>query len=103
MPALNRPGAGPLAVYEFAMMTFVNTHSKGLTILATHRLVKGLANFNFEKFRDSVSAFFDWYSYPFQDAEERKEAIHGLALLARASAQATQQRGASAKAARSYV
>src|ERR1700739_1006622 len=51
------------AAYEFAMMTFVNTHSKGLTILPTHRLVKGLANFNFEKFRDSVSAYFDWYSY----------------------------------------
>ena len=68
------PGAGPLAAYEFAMMTFVNTHSKGLTILATHRLVKGLANFNFEKFRDSVSTYFDWYSYPFQDAEERAAA-----------------------------
>ncbi len=56
------------------MMTFVNTHSRGLTILATHRLVKGLTNFNFEKFRDSVSAYFDWYSYPFQDAEERAAA-----------------------------
>ena len=36
-------------------------------------------------------------------AEERKEAIHGLALLARASAQAMQQRGVTAKSARSYV
>ena len=68
------PGGGPLAAYEFAMMTFINTHSKGLTILATHRLAKGFANFNFEKFRDTVSAYFDWYSYPFQDAEERAAA-----------------------------
>ncbi len=31
--------ADPLAAHEFAMMTFVNTHSKGLVILPTHRLV----------------------------------------------------------------
>lgn len=68
------PNAGPLAASEFAMMTFINTHSKGLTILATHRLVKNLANFNFEKFRGSAKPYFDWYSYPFQDAEERKAA-----------------------------
>jgi DNA-binding MarR family transcriptional regulator len=36
-------------------------------------------------------------------AQERKQAIHGLTLLARASAQAMQQRGAKAKSARSYV
>ena len=56
------------------MMTFVNTHSKGLTILPTHRLVRNVANFNFEKFRNSVARYFDWYSYPFQDAEERASA-----------------------------
>jgi uncharacterized protein (DUF1015 family) len=61
----------PLAAHEFAMMTFLNTHSKGLTILPTHRLVRSLANFEFEKLRESVSPLFDWYSYPFQDAEER--------------------------------
>lgn len=61
----------PLAAPEFAMMTFVNTHSKGLTILPTHRLVRNLANFEFEKVRQSISAYFDWYSYPFLNAEER--------------------------------
>jgi uncharacterized protein (DUF1015 family) len=59
------------AAYEFAMMTFINTHSKGLTILPTHRLVRNLENFDFERFRDGISHYFDWYSYPFQDAEER--------------------------------
>jgi uncharacterized protein (DUF1015 family) len=61
----------PSAAYEFAMMTFVNSHSKGLTILPTHRLVRNLPDFDFERFRKAVGAFFDWYSYPFQDAEER--------------------------------
>src|SRR6201997_3020333 len=59
------------AAYEFAMMTFINTHSKGLTILPTHRLVRNLEGFDFERFRKSVAPYFDWYSYPFADAEER--------------------------------
>jgi uncharacterized protein (DUF1015 family) len=61
------------AAYEFAMMTFINTHSKGLTILPTHRVVS-LANFDFEKFRKAMAPYFDWYSYPFQDAQERAAA-----------------------------
>jgi uncharacterized protein (DUF1015 family) len=63
--------ADPFAAYEFAMATFVNTHSKGLTILPTHRLVAHLANFDFDRFREAVGAYFDWYSYPFADAEDR--------------------------------
>ena len=59
------------AAYEFAMMTFINSHSKGLTILPTHRLVRNLEGFEFERFRKSVAPYFDWYSYPFRDAEER--------------------------------
>jgi uncharacterized protein (DUF1015 family) len=59
------------AAPEFAMMTFVNTHSKGLTILPTHRLIRNIANFDFETFRTSVSQYFDWYSYPFHNSEER--------------------------------
>ncbi len=65
----------PLAAYEFAMMTFVNTHSKGLTILPTHRVVGNLANFDFEKFRKSMAPYFDWYSYPFQNPNERAAAF----------------------------
>ncbi|MGH9745152.1 MAG: DUF1015 domain-containing protein [Candidatus Acidiferrales bacterium] len=59
------------AASEFAMMTFINTHSKGLTILPTHRVVRNLEDFDFERFRKSVGAYFDWYSYPFQNPEER--------------------------------
>ncbi|HWG59635.1 MAG TPA: DUF1015 domain-containing protein [Candidatus Acidoferrales bacterium] len=59
------------AAHEFAMMTFVNSHSSGLTILPTHRLIGGLAQFDFDKFRKQLASIFDWYSYPFTGAEER--------------------------------
>jgi uncharacterized protein (DUF1015 family) len=72
-----RAKAGKTDLYaptEFAMMTFVNTHSKGMTILPTHRLIRNVANFDFEKYRKGVSNNFDWYSYPFSNAEERESA-----------------------------
>jgi uncharacterized protein (DUF1015 family) len=65
----------PLDASEFAMMTFINTHSKGLTILPTHRVVASLANFDFEKFRKSMAPYFDWYAYPFQNPDERAAAF----------------------------
>jgi len=61
----------PLAPHEFAMMTFINAHSKGLTILPTHRLVRDLADFDFMRFRKALGRSFDWYSYPFHNPEER--------------------------------
>ena len=64
----------PMAASEFAMATFINTYSRGLTILPTHRLVSRLANFDFERFRNNLAPHFDWYSYPFADAEERASA-----------------------------
>ena len=55
----SRQGTDPTwRVREFAMMTFINTHSKGLTILPTHRLVRDLANFDFDEFRASVAPLF---------------------------------------------
>ncbi|HTX16206.1 MAG TPA: DUF1015 domain-containing protein, partial [Candidatus Baltobacteraceae bacterium] len=61
----------PLAATEFAMATFVNTHSAGLVILPTHRLVGNLANFDFEQFRKDLQPYFDWYSYPFANEQTR--------------------------------
>jgi uncharacterized protein (DUF1015 family) len=63
-----------LAASEFAMATFVNTHSDGLVILPTHRLVGNLANFDFERFRKGLRPYFDWYSYPFENDEARASA-----------------------------
>jgi uncharacterized protein (DUF1015 family) len=59
------------AAYEFAMATFINTHSRGLTILPTHRLLSHIPNFDFERVRQDLARLFDWYSYPFADAGER--------------------------------
>jgi uncharacterized protein (DUF1015 family) len=62
------------AAYEFAMATFINTHSNGLTILPTHRLVRNLPSFDFDRFRAVLTSDFDWYAYPFAGAEERMAA-----------------------------
>lgn len=64
-------GANPAAPYELAMMTLINARSSGLTILPSHRLVRNIANFDFEAFRNAVASFFDWYAYPFQNSDER--------------------------------
>ncbi len=61
----------PMAAHEFAMATFINTHSQGLVILPTHRLILNLPDFDFERFRKSVAPYFDWYAYPFPTPEER--------------------------------
>lgn len=64
----------PLAAYEFAMMTFINAHSRGLVILATHRLLRNLPDFQFAQFRKDAQKYFDWYAYPFTSPEERAAA-----------------------------
>jgi len=41
---------------EKVMMTFVNTHSPGLEILATHRVLGGLAEFRPKRFANAIQA-----------------------------------------------
>jgi uncharacterized protein (DUF1015 family) len=41
---------------EKVMMTFVNTHSPGLEILATHRVLGGLAEFDPTRFANAIQA-----------------------------------------------
>lgn len=43
---------------SFVMMTFVNMHSPGLRILATHRVLNGLADFELERFLEAVGKGF---------------------------------------------
>lgn len=47
-----------LADAAFVMMTFVNMHSPGLRILATHRVLNGLADFELERFLVAVGKDF---------------------------------------------
>jgi uncharacterized protein (DUF1015 family) len=65
----------PDAPYEFAMMALFNTRASGLTILPTHRLIRNVADFDFEKFRSQAAKYFDWYGYPFSSSEERQESF----------------------------
>ena len=44
---------------EWVMMTFVNMHSSGLRILATHRVLNGLADFEPARFAERVSGTFE--------------------------------------------
>ena len=74
----------PMAASEFAMATFINTHSRGLTILPTHRLVSRLANLDFERFRKNLAPHFDWYSYPFAECGRARLGLHRVPQGSRA-------------------
>ena len=53
------------APYEKAMMTFFNTHSEGLLILPTHRLLSNLPSVDLGSFRRKISSIFDQEDYAF--------------------------------------
>ncbi|MGO4886003.1 MAG: DUF1015 domain-containing protein [Bryobacteraceae bacterium] len=61
----NLPGA------DRVMMTFVNMHSPGLKILATHRLVSGVAGFDAGEFIRQVAAGFEVAQIPSAEALQR--------------------------------
>jgi uncharacterized protein (DUF1015 family) len=62
----------PAAGYQ--MMAFVNTCQDGLLILATHRLVGNLKNFDFEKLVTDLSGDFEVSEYPFDSADAKARA-----------------------------
>src|SRR5262245_21321567 len=57
--------AVPQADYERAMMTFVNTRSEGLTILATHRVVANVHDFSWSAVRRYLEPWFSAEVFPF--------------------------------------
>jgi uncharacterized protein (DUF1015 family) len=65
----------PAAPSEKAMMALFHTEGTGLTVLPTHRLVRGVEGFDFQAFRNRLARQFDWYAYPFTDAAERETAL----------------------------
>ncbi|MGH9742907.1 MAG: DUF1015 domain-containing protein [Candidatus Acidiferrum sp.] len=62
------------APYDFAMMTFVNTCSEGLTILPTHRLAANLHDFSWSEARRYLEPWFEAQSFPFADDGQKAEA-----------------------------
>jgi uncharacterized protein (DUF1015 family) len=64
--------ANPAAGYQ--MTAFVNTRNEGLTILATHRLVGNLDNFQFEKLIVALQENFEITEFEFASSEAKIEA-----------------------------
>jgi uncharacterized protein (DUF1015 family) len=62
------------APYDFAMMTFVNTSSEGLTILPTHRLAANLHDFSWSEARRYLEPWFEAHAFPFADDGQKAEA-----------------------------
>jgi uncharacterized protein (DUF1015 family) len=66
------------------MMTFVNMHSPGLRILATHRLLNGLPDFSEERFLENAAGLFE--ARRVGSAVEMREALNGGSRIGVATA-----------------
>jgi uncharacterized protein (DUF1015 family) len=64
----------PDAPYERSMMTFVNTHSEGLTILPTHRVVNHLRDFAWSAVRRYLEPWFATEVFSFTNEPQRADA-----------------------------
>jgi len=64
--------ANPAAGYQ--MIGFANTHQEGLIILATHRLVSNLENFDFKKLITGLKDNFEITEHPFDSAQAKADA-----------------------------
>jgi uncharacterized protein (DUF1015 family) len=65
----------PDALYERSMMTFVNTHSEGLTILPTHRVVNNLRDLSWSAVRRYLEPWFATEVFSFENDAQRAEAL----------------------------
>ena len=64
----------PNAPYEFAMMTFVNTRTEGLTILPTHRVAAHLHDFSWPSVRRYLEPWFTADTFSFRNEGEQRDA-----------------------------
>jgi uncharacterized protein (DUF1015 family) len=65
----------PDALYEFSMMTFINTKSEGLTILPGHRVVANLRDFSWPAVRRYLEPWFATEVFPFDGESQRRDAL----------------------------
>jgi uncharacterized protein (DUF1015 family) len=79
----------PGADYERAMMTFINTRSEGLTILATHRVVANVHDFSWSAVRRYLEPWFASEVLSFSNDSEKWQAREKF--LARLAATAPQR------------
>jgi uncharacterized protein (DUF1015 family) len=62
------------------MLAFSNTAHEGLIVLATHRLVDNLPDFDFEKFLDELKEDFEITEYHFDSEREKADAKEKMLL-----------------------
>ena len=75
----------PHAPFERVMMTFINTHSEGLTILPTHRVASHIHDFSWPGVRRHLEPWFAAEEFPFSNDSQKVEARRKvLACLASA-------------------
>jgi uncharacterized protein (DUF1015 family) len=68
----SKESSNPAAKYQ--MLAFANTHQDGLIVLATHRLVGNLNNFQLVKLMDDLRQNFNVTRFEFDSAEEKEQA-----------------------------
>src|SRR5712691_94040 len=85
------------APHEKVMMTLVNMHGEGLTILPTHRVVGNLREFAWEAFRRKLETHFEIQAFRFSTNAERETALRSF--MAQLSAQGRERRALGAYAA----
>jgi len=73
-----RESGNPAAKYQ--MLAFTNTQQKGLVVLATHRLVGGIADFEPARFLASLKESFTLKSFKFGPDTAAKEKARGKML-----------------------
>jgi len=59
---------------QYVMTAFVNTKQKGLLILATHRLIQNVKNFDNKKFLAAVKKDFELTAFAFSDEKAKQQA-----------------------------
>jgi uncharacterized protein (DUF1015 family) len=79
----------PDADYERAMMTFINTRSEGLTILATHRVVASVHDFSWSAVRRYLEPWFASQAFTFSNDSDKWPAREKF--LARLAATASER------------
>jgi uncharacterized protein (DUF1015 family) len=59
---------------QFVLTAFVNARQKGLLILATHRLIQNVKNFNFKKFLAELQEDFEITTYSYDAGKAKQQA-----------------------------
>ena len=59
---------------QFVLTAFVNTRQKGLLILATHRLIQNVEDFNFKKFLAGLQEDFEITTYSYDAGKAKQQA-----------------------------